>query len=51
MTDKQKETILAVLRTLDTIPVSGAQNMDRMLGCIQVLRSLTAEAAEEQKGA
>ncbi len=37
MTETQAETLRSVIRTLDTIPVSGAQNLDRMLGCIRVL--------------
>lgn len=35
-------TIQAVINTLNIIPVSGAENLDRMLGCIQTLEKLKA---------
>jgi len=33
-------TLQAVINTLNRIPVSGAENLDGMLGCIQVLEQL-----------
>lgn len=53
MTEKQKEILGAVIRTLDSIPVSGAQNLDKLLGCIRALLGLLndpapATAGEEQ---
>lgn len=33
-------TLQAVINTLNRIPVSGAENLDGMLGCIQVLEKL-----------
>ena len=43
-----KATIIqAVINTLNEIPVSGAANLDRMLGCIQMLAKLKAEVEAE----
>lgn len=48
MTEEQKTTLNAVIRTLDTVTVSGAQNMDKMLGCMQVLKTMTEEPAQAE---
>ena len=49
MNEEQKATLNAVLRTLDTIPVRGMENLDKLLGCMQVLSSLTAETSSREK--
>lgn len=36
-------TIQAIINTLNTIPVSGAENLDRMLGCIRTLEKMRAD--------
>lgn len=51
MTENQKETLQAVIRTLDTIPVCGAQNMDKMLGCIRVLMDILNSETAAKNGA
>lgn len=40
---KTIETLQAVINTLDKIPVSGYDNMDKMLGCMQTLIGLKRE--------
>lgn len=43
-------TIQAVINTLNEIPVSGAVNLDKMLGCIQVLGNVK-ESLEQLRDA
>lgn len=40
MNDKQKAIIQTVINTLNSIEVSGKQNLDYLLGCIIVLEQL-----------
>ena len=40
--DKQIDLLRAAEQTLEKITVSGAENLDRLLGCILTLRSVTA---------
>ena len=49
MNEEQKATLRAVLRTLDTVPVCGMENLDRLLGCMQVLRALAEESSGQEK--
>lgn len=44
-----EETIRAVIRTLNTITVSGADNMNKILGCIQALQELLKVEKGEKK--
>ena len=46
--DKIAEKIQAVINTLNIIPVSGEENLSRLLGSIQTLRVVKAEM---EKGA
>lgn len=50
--EKIRETLIAVIRTLDTLTVRGRENMDRLLGCMnaidQVIASLNEEPAAEE---
>lgn len=43
------DAVKAVLSTLNTVEVEGFDNMDKMLGCKQVLENLV-EAFEETQG-
>ena len=43
------DAVKAVLSTLNTVEVKGKDNMDKMLGCMQVLEKLE-EAFEEMQG-
>ena len=43
-----KDKIIAVLNTLNTIDVHGEQNLDKLLGCIQTLRSILASEEQEE---
>lgn len=43
------DAINAVLATLNTVDVKGKDNMDKMLGCIQVLEKLK-DAFEDMQG-
>lgn len=36
-----KENLKKVIYTLNTVEIHGKQNMDRMLGCIQLLEYIT----------
>jgi len=45
---KTYQTIVAVRNTLDKITVSGEENLDKMLGCIQALNALINKHEEEQ---
>ena len=38
--EKQIKLLRSIERTLDSIQVSGADNLDKMLGCIVTLRSV-----------
>lgn len=44
------ELITRVINTLDQITVSGAANMDKLLGCILALRKLVETPANAQAG-
>lgn len=46
MNAENKKTILAVVETLDKVSVSGANNLDMLLGCILTLQKLTEETEE-----
>lgn len=41
------ETIQQVINTLDKITVSGYDNMNKMLGCMQALNRIKTELATE----
>lgn len=41
-----KEKLIAIIRTLDTIPVKGRGNIDKMLGVFMLLDELINEAEE-----
>ena len=43
------DSIQKVLNTLNVIPVSGMENMDRMLGCFHILASMKNELEQEAK--
>lgn len=43
-----KETIEAVLKTLNSMPVQGKNNMEKMLGCILALESLLKELRQDE---
>ena len=45
-----KQTLIAVIRTLNAVTVSGADNMNRLLGCIQALESLLKELEDKDDG-
>ena len=46
-----KDTIAAVIKTLNQVEVKGKNNMDQLLGCIIALeRVLTEESAEKKEG-
>ena len=51
MTEEQKATLKAVIRTLDTVTVSGAENMDRLLGCMRALHGVLNSDGNSNKGA
>lgn len=46
-----RNNIIAVASTLNTITVQGRDNLDRLLGCIQMLEKMVADmdAAEEEE--
>lgn len=47
---KMKETLIAVIGTLNKISVSGEDDLDRLLGCIQTLKNEVRRiVAEEAK--
>lgn len=46
MTERQKELIEQVIVTLDSLTVTGAGNMSKVLGCISAL----GQALEENDG-
>lgn len=43
------ELLRMVVRTLNTIPVSGAENMSKLLGCINALESIMKEEPKAEK--
>ena len=43
-----KDTLIAVIRTLNMISVSGSGNMNRLLGCIQALESMVADMSKPE---
>lgn len=50
MTDNEKATIQAVIRTLDSLTLTGRDNMSKVLGCMNALEDmLEARAKEEAK--
>ena len=44
-----KDTIAAVIKTLNQIEVKGKNNMDQLLGCIIALERVLAAEPEEKK--
>lgn len=44
-----EEIIKSIIRTLDTIRVTGEDDMSKMLGCIYALKSLTRPATEAEE--
>ena len=53
MTQNEKAVIQAVVRTLDSLTVTGRDNMSRLLGCIGALEELPeadTEAKEAEHG-
>lgn len=44
------EVIQYVINTLNTIKVSGKDDLQKMLGCILALEALTKEQPKEDKG-
>ena len=44
-----KDTLIAIIRTLNSISVSGAENMNRLLGCIQALEGIVAELSKPEE--
>ena len=40
----------AVIATLEKVSVSGSENWDRMLGCVQVLRQVCEELKRDGSG-
>lgn len=46
-----RNNLIAVASTLNTITVQGRENLDRLLGCIQMLERMVADmdAAEEEE--
>ena len=47
MSDDQKTTLRNIIFTLNTISVSGSDNMDKLLGCIQVLNRMLTDESEK----
>lgn len=50
MTGAQKELINSVIVTLDSLTVTGAGNMGKVLGCIEALGRVLKEAEEAEHG-
>lgn len=50
MKDIDKRLLARILSTLNTIEVRGSENLNSLLGCIQVLDSLIAEEDEDDAG-
>lgn len=44
-----KNILPAVIKTLETISVSGKDNLGKLLGCISALESLLVEPAEKEE--
>ena len=51
MKEKDKAMLQAVVRTLDSLTVSGSGNMSKLLGCLGALEELLAAETEERKEA
>ncbi len=49
MTERDRATLRAVVRTLDSLTVSGSGNMSKLLGCLGALEELLAAETEERK--
>lgn len=45
-----RQTIINVINTLNTIPVSGRANLDRLLGSIMALEKVVGEMDRREKG-
>ena len=48
MTDKEKTTIQAVIRTLDSLTLTGRENMGKVLGCINALEDMLEVREKEE---
>ena len=46
----QIERLNSVIYTLEKVSVSGTENWDRMLGCVQVLRQVCEELKRDGSG-
>jgi len=46
-----RDKLIAIAATLNTITVQGRDNLDRLLGCMQMIERIVAEmdAAEEEE--
>lgn len=44
-----KDALQATIKTLQTIPVTGAENMEKMLGCIRLLDTIVNNTPEKEK--
>ncbi len=49
MTENERATVQAVIHTLDSLTVTGRENMSKLLGCIGALEELL-EIKEEKYG-
>ncbi len=49
MTDNEKATIQAVIRTLDSIPVQGLESMNKLLGCAKALQAMLSSADQPKE--
>ena len=47
MNDKQKAIIQTVINTLNSIEVSGKQNLDYLLGCIMALEQIESMEVDD----
>lgn len=43
-----KDTLIAIIRTLNGISVCGSENLNRLLGCIQALESMVADMSKPE---
>ena len=50
MTEDDKRLIRNVVFTLNTVSVAGSENLDKLLGCIQVLNGLLKDSPKENEG-
>lgn len=44
-----KDTLIAIIRTLNGISVCGSENLNRLLGCIQTLERVVAEMSKPEE--